>query len=119
MHQALEGLNGIAIVADDILVFGEGDTDAEAEQDHDRNLRKLLERCRMQSLKINKDKMKYKLEEVKFIGHIITKNGIKPDDDKILAIKELKAPNNLKELKTFLGMINYLAKFLPSLSEET
>ena len=63
--------------------------------------------------------MKYKLQEIKFIGHTITKNGIKPDEAKITAIQKLKTPENLKQLKTFLGMTNYLSKFLPQLSNET
>ena len=48
------GLEGIQIVADDILVFGKGDTDEEANVDHDKNLEKLLIRCRVLNLKLNK-----------------------------------------------------------------
>ena len=56
MMTALEGLNGIAIVADDILIYGKGDTEEEAEQDHDQNLMNLLERCRARNLKLNFEK---------------------------------------------------------------
>ena len=54
MCEALEGLSGIAIVADDILVLGSGDSQEEAIMDHDKNLQQLLERCRNKNLKIIK-----------------------------------------------------------------
>ena len=57
MMECLDGLEGIQIVADDILVFGKGDTDEEANVDHDNNLEKLLIRCRERNLKLNKEKM--------------------------------------------------------------
>ena len=55
MCEALEGLSGIAIVADDILVLGSGDSQEEAIMDHDKNLQQLLERCRNKNLKIIRD----------------------------------------------------------------
>lgn len=58
MVQALEDLDGIAIIADDILVYGEGETSDEALVDHDNKLRKLFNRCLEKGIKINKDKMK-------------------------------------------------------------
>ena len=53
-NQALEGVQGVRSVADDILVFGKGKTQAEAERDHDRKVRALMERCRERDLKLNK-----------------------------------------------------------------
>ena len=58
--QELEGLEGIVIVADDILILGNGSTDREAEINHDKNLIELLKRCKKVNLKINKDKIKFK-----------------------------------------------------------
>lgn len=54
MMEILDGLQGIIVVADDILVYGSGDTDEEADIDHDKNLKSLLERCAEKNLKINK-----------------------------------------------------------------
>jgi len=45
MTECLEGLEGIAVVADDILVYGNGNTDEEAFENHDQNLKNLLDRC--------------------------------------------------------------------------
>ena len=55
--QALEGIVGVACIADDILIYGIGDTLDEARQDHDKNLSLLLERCRQKSVKLNRDKV--------------------------------------------------------------
>jgi len=63
--------------------------------------------------------MKLNMTEIDYIGHEITKFGIKADEKKIRAIKEMKPPHNVKSLKQFLGMINYLYKFLKNLSDET
>lgn len=119
MMQALEGLDGIAIVADDILVYGCGDSREEAEKQHDDNLVKLLEACRKQNLKLNKEKVRYKSQEIKFIGHIVSDKGIKPDSEKVQAVINMKSPCNIKELKTFMGMINYVGKFIPNISKHT
>ena len=53
--QALEGIVGVACIADDILIYVIGDTLHEARQDHDKNLSLLLERCRQKSVKLNRD----------------------------------------------------------------
>ena len=72
MMQAVEGLKGIVVVADDILVLGQGETDEEAEKDHDQNLEELLKRCRETNLKINKNKVKFKQTSLIYMGHRIT-----------------------------------------------
>ena len=56
---------------------------------------------------------------MKWLGHEIDKEGIKPNKEKVKAILDLKHPENPKQLKSFLGAIQYLAKFLPRLSEKT
>lgn len=49
----------------------------------------------------------------------MTSEGLKPDPEKIRALKEMPAPNNIKELRTFLGLVQYLGKFLPNLAQES
>jgi hypothetical protein len=53
------------------------------------------------------------------VGHIITDSGIKPDNSKIEAIQSMPCPSSRKDLERFLGMINYLGKFIPNLSDIT
>ena len=53
------------------------------------------------------------------MGHVISSEGVQIDEDKIRAIQEIKEPTNVKELRTLLGMVNYLAKFIENLSEKS
>ena len=119
MVEALEGLNGVAVVADDVLIYGEGETMEQAKVDHDINLRKLMDRCRERKIKLNKEKIKLRKSELTYIGHVLTKNGLKADPRKIEAVKNMKSPDNIKALKRFLGMVSYLQKFLPDISSKT
>ena len=58
------------------------------------------------------------MNRIKWLGHEIGENGIKPNEEKVEAILKLKPPENTKELKSFLGTIQYMAKFLLKLSEK-
>ena len=117
-HEAVEGLPGVISVHDDIiLVYGEGDTEHEAMVDHDKNMRALIERSREQNITLNKDKMQLKKSEVRFLGHLLTTNGVQADPEKIHAITEMPKPTDVKGVHGFLGLINYLSKFLPKMSE--
>ena len=59
-HEVLENLNGVGVIADDILVYGRGETYEKALADHDKNLKALLQRARDVNLKFNKDKLQLK-----------------------------------------------------------
>ena len=115
--QALVGLTGIACIADDILIYGAGDTHEEAIRDHNKNLTQLLERCREKSIRLNKAKLALRLTELDFMGHRLTSQGLKPDPNKVSAILNLEPPRNKEEVQRFSGAVNYLAKFLPKLSQ--
>ena len=108
---ALEGLDGLANIADDILVFCVGNTYAEAELDHDKNLIALMNRAVEKDIRLNLAKLKFKLKEVKFMG-----DGKKPDQDKVRAIVDLPQPHDKAALLRFIGMMNYLSPFCPNLS---
>ena len=104
-------------IADDLLIIGQGDTDEEADQDHDRNLKNLLDRCRTKDIKLNKDKFQFKCSEVSFIGHVMTKDGLKPDSRKVEAIVKMEHPTDVPAVQRFIGLVKYLSKFLQDLSE--
>ena len=55
-------------------------------------------------------------QEVPYVGHALSKDGLKPDPEKIRAVKEMNPPENAKELNTFLGFIQYLGKFMPNMA---
>lgn len=116
-NQTVDGLPGVRCVHDDILIFGEGETDEIAIRDHDRNFKALMERCRERNLKLNKDKLKFKRKEVKFVGHLLTSNGVRADPDKVKAVMHMPTPTDVSAVRRFVGFITYLSKFLPRLSD--
>ena len=69
---ALEGLSGQKAIADDILVFGAGETDEEALEDHDRNPREVFNRCRNKGIKLNSEKIQLRQKQVSYMDHIIS-----------------------------------------------
>ena len=118
LKTALEGLDGIVCIADDILVFGEGNDYAVAERDHDRRFVALMERCHHKNIKLNPQKPQFKLKKVKFMGTILTDQGMKPDSDKVAAITQLPTPQDKPALLRFIGMVNYLSPFCANLNSE-
>ena len=67
-------------------------------------------------LKLNESKVKMRQTEVKFMGHLITRDGLKPDPEKITAIENMLKPTSKPQVATLIGFVNYLSKFLPKLS---
>ena len=74
-NEALAGLNGVEIIADDILCYGSGETMEDALKDHDSNLLNLLDRARSMNLKLNKKKLRLRLDQVTYMGHSFTSEG--------------------------------------------
>ena len=72
-------VNQILDITDDILNYGVGSTEEEANLDHDQKLMKLLKRCRDHGVALNKDKVKLRLKEITFMGHVFTNKGLKID----------------------------------------
>lgn len=88
MDETFVGLSGVTGIVDDILIYGK--TRAE----HDRNLRNALNRARERGLRLNADKCKIGLTEVRYFGHILTNKGLKIDDQKLSAIRQMEAPKD-------------------------
>ena len=89
----------------------------EALADHDRNLIALLQRCKERNFKLNKDEFVFKQQKLNYCSHILTSEGILPDPAKVEAITQMPRPRSKTEVRRLLGMINYLGKFLPQLSD--
>jgi len=98
---------------DDILVHGS------IQEQHDLRLRKVLERIKTAGVTLNKQKSEFGKTTVRFLGHIIDQEGSRADPEKIASIETFPEPKNRKELRRFFGMVNYLGKFSPLLSEKT
>ena len=118
MNQLVEGLTGTEVIHDDSLIVGCDTTDKEAEKDHDKNLRTFLDRARERNLRLNAEKMKLKMTEVPYVGgHLLTREGLRVDPKKVEAIEKMPEPGDAKAVQRLLGSVNYLAKFVPHLSD--
>ena len=111
LTQALEDLPGLYIIADDVLITGQGETQDMAQRDHDEKLRLFLNRCKQKNIKLNSDKFKLRQKEATYIGHLLTADGLKIDPEKVRAIGHMPKPTDVKGVQRLLGMVNYLAKF--------
>ena len=115
MNELVEGLSGVEVIADDFLICGCGANTREATVNHDINLQQFLQRAKERGLILNREKVKLRLNAVPFIGHLLTDKGLAPDPHKVSAIVNMPTPTNVKSLQQLLGMVQYLAKFLPQL----
>ena len=109
MEETFNNLEGLGVIVDDIIVSGKDD-------EHDRNLLCVLERARKEGVKFNPEKCIFDAHSIPYFGHVITAEGIKPDPRKVQAIKEMLCPTSKEELMTFLGMVNFLSRYIPNLS---
>ena len=116
LDELLSRLEGVRVIADDILVVGEGSTIEEAEYAHDKHLRQLLDCCRERGLVLNTQKLKFREREVPYVGHVLSGSGLQAFSDKVRAICNMPRPGNMGDVRRCVGMANYLARFLPALS---
>ncbi|XP_017484186.1 PREDICTED: uncharacterized protein K02A2.6-like [Rhagoletis zephyria] len=106
MDKMLSGLDCAAAYIDDIFVSGRN------ELEHDRNLREVLRRIQDYGFKIKFAKCKFAVTEVKYLGYIISPDGLRPYPERVSAIKDMPEPTNVTELRSFLGAINFYGKFI-------
>ena len=112
MEQILQGIPGAVAFMDDIELTG-----ATAEEHLDR-LDQVLQRLEEHGLRLQKSKCEFLKDRVEYLGHIIDKDGLHPVPEKVRAITDAPAPSNVSELRSYLGMLQYYARFLPNLSSE-
>lgn len=110
MEKILHGLEGIICLMDDILVYGKNAVE------HWNRLHKVLERIEKSGMTLRKEKCEFGCHEVKFLGHLVSGTGIKPDPNKVEAIVKMLPPTCKKEGRRFTGLVNYLMKFSNKLS---
>ena len=112
MTNILSGIPGVICDIDDVLIVGK-DT-----KSHDERLRLVLQRMSKAGMTLN-DKCVFSVKKVKFLGHIISEQGIEIDPSKTEAISNFPPPKEISELRRFLGMVNHVAKFIQNLAELT
>ncbi|XP_055622890.1 uncharacterized protein K02A2.6-like [Toxorhynchites rutilus septentrionalis] len=107
----LAGIPGVKPYLDDILIAGK------TQEEHDRSLNDVLQRIRECGFYLRIEKCRFALPQIKFLGHILDKDGLRPDPTKTRAIFEMSAPTNLSQLRSYLGAINYYGRFVGQMKE--
>lgn len=112
MNQILSGLNGVKclVYLDDIIVYGVNLAD------HNTKLVDVFRCLRKNNLKLNPNKCNFLHKEIKFLGHVVSADGIKADPKKIEAIIKYPVPKCVKDVQAFVGLSGYYRKFIPNFS---
>ena len=101
----------VVIYMDDITVYSRFD------REHIHHLEKVFIKCRKFGISLNPKKSNFALEEGKLLGHIISKDGIMIDPERVSAILNVGEPRSKKQIQSFLGQVNFLRRFIPSFAE--
>ena len=110
MEQILQGIPSVQCILDDMIITGKNDAE------HLNNLESVLSRLQQYQLKANLDKCQFFKDEIDYCGHKIDKNGIHKTEEKVKAVRDTPAPENVTQLRAFIGLVNYYHRFLPDLA---
>ncbi|KAM0724679.1 Retrovirus-related Pol polyprotein from transposon 17.6 [Formica fusca] len=115
MDLVLTGLQGkeLFVYMDDIVIY------ATSVEEQERKYSALIERLREANLKLQPDKCEFLKTEVTYLGHVISKDGVKPDPKKLEAVQRFPRPKTSKNIKQFLGLAGYYRRFIPNFSKFT
>lgn len=113
MYDHFHDIEGVEIYLDDLIVH------ANTRELHDARLRKVFERARAINLRFNKAKCKLGRESVDFVGITVGRDGLKPQESKVQAIRDMTEPKSKVEVQSFLGAVTYLSQFCENLAEHT
>ena len=109
----LADIPGAINIADDILIFAGSITE------HDEILKLVFQRLQAKGLTLNLSRWTFSKEHLEYFGFIFSKAGMKPSYSKINASKNAEQPRDIKGIRSYLGMINYLKRFIPEFSTLT
>jgi hypothetical protein len=103
----------VIVFLDDILVY------SKSEEDHENHLRMVLQVLREHQLYAKLSNCSFYENKIHYLGHIISEEGITVDPEKIEAIKGWTTPKNVKEVRSFMGLIGYYRRFIAGFSRIT
>lgn len=109
----LSGLQGIEIFIfmDDTIIY------SQTLEEHMLKLRKVLERFKNAGLTLQTEKCHFLQHKIVYLGHVISEKGVQPDPNKIKAVKEFPIPRSKKNVKQFMGLVNYYRQFIPNMKK--
>ena len=112
-EEAFSDIQGVNVIADDLIIA------ARNEIEHDAIMHRVLQRARRENVVFNAGKIQFKVTTVTYMGNIVTKDGMRPDPDKIEAIVNMPKPTDRHGLLRLLGMIKWLSQYIPNESSIT
>lgn len=115
MNTALSGLQGLHcyVYLDDCIIYSH---DLES---HMTKLKLVFNKLREFNLKLQPDKCEFLRREVAYLGHIITDKGVSPNPEKVKSVTDFPTPTNVKQIKSFLGLVGYYRRFIENFSKLT
>lgn len=111
MEKVLHGVEGCRVYLDDIIVYGR------TPEEHDRRLALVLSKLEEVSLILNEEKCHFRQTSIDYLGHSVNAAGIRPNGEKLTAILNMKVPENISEVRSFLGLANYYRRFVENFSD--
>jgi len=111
MENLLQGIPQVIVRMDDILKISGKD-----DNNHIANLEAVLKKLSEAGLRLRKEKCFFMVPDVTYCGYEINGRGIKPVEAKVEAIQNAPVPENVTQLRAFLGMLNYYHRFLPDIA---
>ena len=113
MTEMLAGIDGVVVYIDDVVVAGS------TREEHDQRLEKVLSVLEKNNAKLNREKCVFGVTELEILGFKVSALGISPSEDKIAAIRDFRLPETKEEVRSFLGLVNFVGHFIPDLSTRT
>uniref|UniRef100_A0A1Y1N2I4 RNA-directed DNA polymerase n=3 Tax=Photinus pyralis TaxID=7054 RepID=A0A1Y1N2I4_PHOPY len=110
IEKTLQGCLGCVVFLDDIVVTGGDD------RQHLENLKVVFQRLLDAGFRLRRSKCKFFQDEIKYLGYVINREGLRKDSTKVKAILECPIPENVTQVKSFVGMLNYYCKFIPNVA---
>ncbi|UYV71532.1 K02A2.6-like, partial [Cordylochernes scorpioides] len=111
MDNLFADMSGVACYIDDILVAGKD------HRDHEEKLELVFKRLQEKGLRLNKDKCKFAVNAVEYLGFKIDKKGLHPISSKIEAVVEAPEPTNVSQLRSFIGLLMYYSRFIKNIAD--
>ena len=110
IRQVLQDCEGAHNILDDVIVH------ATTEEEHDHRYENVVRVLSSKGLTLNRNKCQFKMSHLEFMGHVLSARGIGPADVKVKAVVEAREPKSAAEVRSFLGLVNFTARFIPDLS---
>lgn len=113
METILSGCKNCLNFMDDIVIYGK------TEQELVEHTNAVLHRLKEYNVLLNQEKCKFKQQRIRFLGHMFSSDGLDVNEVKVQAIKSFRPPNTVEEVRSFLGLVTYVSKFIPNLATVT